>query len=455
MKTKYREFKVSEITPEMDGKEVKVAGWVHSVRRVGKIAFLILRDYTGQIQVTFRVPKDVNEEEKERMKELVKKVTKIPLESVVLVVGTVRKDPRAPRGVEIVGKDLIVLNEAKSPLPLDVSGKVEAHIDTRLTNRPIDLRRRESQAVMRLVSIATKAIRDYLYSLDFVEVFTPKIIASGTEGGAQMVPVFYFGRNAFLAQSPQLYKELLTASLEYVFEIAPAWRHEESDTPYHLAEFISVDIEMAFADYEDVMKVLENVVKRVRDAFVTEGSKWLEALNYSPPQIELPVPRITYKEAWEILRSEGVEVKPGEDFGTPELRKLAEVLEREGKTSGGFYFIVEWPAEARPFYTKRGRKEVIGGKEVDLSESFDLNWKHLEISSGSTRIHKRSELEEEMKARGLDPQSFEWYLKWFDYGMPPHAGWGMGLQRLMVPLTGIQNVRLATTFPRDMKRLVP
>ncbi|ALU11916.1 aspartyl-tRNA synthetase [Ignicoccus islandicus DSM 13165] len=455
MKTKYREFKISEITPEMEGKEVKIAGWVHSVRRVGKIAFLVLRDYTGLIQVTFRVPKDASDEEKERMKELVKKVTQIPLESVVAVKGVVRRDPRAPRGVEIAGKEIEILNEAKSPLPLDVSGKVDAHIDTRLSNRPIDLRRPESQAVLRLVSIATKAIRSYLYTLDFTEVFTPKIIASGTEGGAQMVPVFYFGKNAFLAQSPQLYKELLTSSLEYVFEIAPAWRHEESDTPYHLAEFISVDIEMAFADYEDVMKVLENVVKNVRDAFVREGSKWLEVLNYQPPEVNLPIPRISYKEAWEILKAEGIEIEPGEDFGTPELRKLSEVLEKEGKTSGGFYFIVEWPADARPFYTKRGRKEEIGGKEIYLSESFDLNWKHLEISSGSTRIHKRAELEEEMKARGLNPQSFEWYLKWFDYGMPPHAGWGMGLQRLMVPLTGIPNVRLAASFPRDMKRLVP
>ncbi|HIH90607.1 TPA: aspartate--tRNA(Asn) ligase, partial [Desulfurococcaceae archaeon] len=399
--------------------------------------------------------KDVSEEEKKRYKELIKKVSKIPPESVVMVVGVVRRDPRAPRGVELSGEEIEVLNEAKSPLPLDVSGKVDAHIDTRLANRPIDLRRPESQAVLRLVSLSAKAIREYLYSLNFVEVFTPKIIASGTEGGAQLVPVFYFGKTAYLAQSPQLYKELLTSSLEYVFEIAPAWRHEESDTPYHLAEFISVDVEMAFADYNDVMKVLENVVKRVIDSVKNEGRKWLEVLGHEPPEVNLPIPRITYKEAWEILKAEGVEVEPGEDFGTPELRKLSEALEREGKTSGGFYFITDWPADVRPFYTKRGGKEVIGGKEVDLSESFDLNWRHLEISSGSTRIHRRNELEEELKKRGLNPANFEWYLKWYDYGMPPHAGWGMGLQRLMVPVAGIPNVRLASTFPRDMKRLVP
>jgi len=439
----------------MEGQEVKVAGWVHAVRRVGKIAFLILRDFSGTLQVTFRIPKEATGEEREKYKTLVKRVTKLPPESVVIVIGTVRKDPRAPKGLELVGKELIVLNEAKSPLPLDVAGKVDAHIDTRLAARPIDLRKPESQAVLRLVSLATRSIRNYLYEKNFVEVFTPKIIASGTEGGAQLVPVFYFGKDAFLAQSPQLYKELLTSSLEYVFEIGPAWRHEESDTPYHLAEFISVDIEMAFADYEDVMKVLENVIKQVISGVKTEGKKWLEVLSHEPPEVNLPIPRITYKEAWEMLSSEGVEIEPGDDFGTPELRKLTQILEKEGKTSGGFYFIVEWPASTRPFYTKRKGKEVIGGREIDVSESFDLNWRHLEISSGSTRIHKREELEKEMSLRGLNPQSFDWYLKWYDYGMPPHAGWGMGLQRLMVPVAGVSNVRLATTFPRDMKRLVP
>ncbi len=455
MKTKYRELLVKDITPDLEGREVKVAGWVHTTRRLGKIAFLILRDFTGTLQVTFRVPKDASEEEKKRFKELVKMVTKIPPESVVSVRGIVRRDERAPRGVELQGLELEVLNEAKSPLPLDVSGKVDAHIDTRLAARPIDLRRPESQAVLRLVSLATKAIRSYLYTLNFVEVFTPKIIASGTEGGAQLVPVFYFGKDAFLAQSPQLYKELLTSSLEYVFEIGPAWRHEESDTPYHLAEFISVDIEMAFADYNDVMNVLENVIRRVTESVKEEGKQWLEILGHEPPTIDKPIPRISYKEAWEIVKSEGFDIEPGEDFGTPELRKLSEVLEKEGKTAGGFYFIVDWPADVRPFYTKRTGSEIIGGKEVPLSESFDLNWRHLEISSGSTRIHRRDELEKEMELRGLNPASFEWYLKWYDYGMPPHAGWGMGLQRLMVPIAGIQNVRLATTFPRDMKRLVP
>ncbi|UXD21439.1 aspartyl-tRNA synthetase [Ignicoccus pacificus DSM 13166] len=455
MKTKYREFLAIEITPELEGKKVRIAGWVHSVRRVGKIAFLVLRDFTGTIQVTFRVPRDADDETKAKFKELVKKVASLSPESVVMVEGVVRKDPRAPRGVEIVGENVEVLSEAKSPLPLDVAGKVDAHIDTRLAARPIDLRRPESQAVLRLVSLAAKAIRSYLYELNFTEVFTPKIIASGTEGGAQLVPVFYFGKDAFLAQSPQLYKELLTSSLEYVFEIAPAWRHEESDTPYHLAEFISVDVEMAFADYNDVMKVLENVIKRVTDNVRNEGSTWLKILNHEPPEVTLPIPRISYKEAWEIIKSEGFDIEPGEDFGTPELRKLAEVLEKEGKTSGGFFFIVDWPADVRPFYTKRKGKEIIGGRELDLSESFDLNWRHLEISSGSTRIHRREELEKEMSLRGLNPESFEWYLKWYDYGMPPHAGWGMGLQRLMVPIAGIPNVRLATTFPRDMKRLVP
>ncbi len=453
MKTKWRDLLIGEITPEMEGREVRLAGWVHAIRALGKVAFLILRDFTGTIQVTFRVPKDASDEVKEKCREMIKKLKSLPLESVVEVRGIVKREPRAPKGVEIQGKELVVLNEVRSPLPLDVSGKVEAHIDTRLASRPIDLRRPESQAVLRLQAIVAKAIRDTLTDMGFVEVFTPKIVASGTEGGAQLVPVIFFGKEAFLAQSPQLFKELLTGSLEYVFEIAPAWRHEESDTPWHLAEFTSVDVEMAFADYEDVMNVLEEVIKASLREVERSGKTWLDILNHELPRVEGKIPRIDYKEAIEILQSEGVDIKLGEDFSTPELRKLSEVLEREGKTAGGFYFIVHWPADTRPFYTKRRRDLKIG--EIELSESFDFVWRHLEIASGSTRIHRREELEEELRKRNLDPAKFEWYLKWYDYGMPPHAGWGMGLQRLMVPIAGISNVRLATTFPRDKKRLVP
>jgi len=432
--TKYKSVRAAEISPDMDGKEVRFAGWVHRVRDLGGKKFVILRDGSGLIQMT--VSKDQVSEE------VWKKVEELTQESVIAVKARVRKDPRAPRGVELVPIEVEVLSVAKKPLPLDVSGKVKADLDTRLKNRPLDLRRLEMMAVERICDTALDVIRRYLRSLGFVEVFTPKIIAAATEGGANLFPVFYFGKQAFLAQSPQLYKELLAGAFERVFEIGPAWRAEESDTPYHLAEFVSVDIEAAFMDYHDVMKILEGLVKEVVREVKKRNADDLRILNWEPPEVK-EIPRITYEEALNELRKAGLELKFGDDIGTPELRVLHQRLGYE------LIFITDFPSSTRPFYTKPR------DDRPELSESFDLVWRHLEIASGSTRIHRKEQLVEELKKRGLSVESFEFFVKWFDYGMPPHAGWGLGLSRFLLMLTGKNNVKEVTLFPRDKKRLVP
>jgi aspartyl-tRNA synthetase len=363
-------------------------------------------------------------------------------ESTISVVGVVKADARAPGGFEIVPSEVVVHSLAKAPLPLDVSGKVSADFDTRFRERILDLRREENRAIFKIVSVALRAIREELYEMGFIEVFTPKIVAAATEGGAALFPVAYFGREAYLAQSPQLYKELLAGAFERVFEIAPAWRAEESDTPYHLSEFISVDVEMAFTGYEGVMNVLERVVKRAVKDVKEVASKELRVLNYEPPEVRIPVRRITYAEAVRTLNESGEKVELGDDLSTPHLRKLSELIGEE------VYFIVDWPDKARPFYTMP--------KDDGLfSESFDFVWKNLEIASGSTRVHKKDLLIKRLIERGLNPDNFSFFLKWFDYGMPPHAGWGMGLARLGLMLTGSKNVREVTAFPRDKKRLLP
>jgi len=432
--TRYKSVRAAEIDPSMDGVEVKFAGWVHRVRDLGGKKFVLLRDGSGLIQMT--VSKDQVSED------VWKVVEELTPESVVFVKARVRKDPRAPRGVEIVPMHIEVLSVAKKPLPLDVSGKVKADLDTRLRNRPLDLRRLEMQAVERICDTTLSTIRRYLRSLGFVEVFTPKIIAAATEGGANLFPVFYFGRQAFLAQSPQLYKELLAGAFERVFEIGPAWRAEESDTPYHLAEFISVDIEAAFMDYHDVMNILEGVVKEVIKEVRRRNEEDLKVLKWDLPEIK-EIPRISYEEALEELRKAGLDLKFGDDIGTPELRVLHSRLGYE------LLFITDFPSAARPFYTKPR------DDRPELSESFDLVWRHLEIASGSTRIHSKEQLVAEIEKRGLSVQSFEFFVKWFDYGMPPHAGWGLGLSRFLLMLTGRSNVKEVTLFPRDKKRLVP
>ncbi len=418
----------------MDGMIIKFAGWVHRIRDLGGKKFVLLRDGSGLIQMTVskdQVPVDVWN--------IVEGLT---LESVIAIKAKVRKDPRAPKGVELIPLEIEVLSIAKKPLPLDVSGKVKADLDTRLKNRPLDLRRIEMIAVERICDTVLETIRRYLRSLGFVEVFTPKIIAAATEGGANLFPVFYFGRQAFLAQSPQLYKELLAGAFERVFEIGPAWRAEESDTPYHLAEFISVDIEAAFMDYYDVMRILEGLVKEVINEVKKRNRDELEVLKWEPPEVK-EIPRITYEEALNELRKAGLELKFGDDIGTPELRALRERLGYE------LIFITDFPSATRPFYTKPR------DDRPELSESFDLVWRHLEIASGSTRIHRKEQLVEELKKRGLSIESFEFFIKWFDYGMPPHAGWGLGLSRFLLMLTGKTNVKEVTLFPRDKKRLVP
>lgn len=428
----YRSHFITDISPELDGKEVIVAGWVHLIRDLGGKKFVILRDKTGLGQIV--VEKNSN---------AYKTAEELTQESVIQVRGVVKADKRAPRGVEVHANEIIVLNKAKAPLPLDVSGKVKADIDTRLRERVLDLRRQEMQAIIKIQSLVLKAFRETLYKEGFVEIFTPKIIAAATEGGAQLFPVIYFGREAFLAQSPQLYKELMAGVIERVFEIAPAWRAEESDTPFHLSEFISMDVEMAFADYNDVMQLLEKIVYNIVTTVKEQAKEELKILNYEPPNVTLPLKRLAYTEAIEILRGKGYNMKFGDDIGTPELRILNEELKED------LYFITDWPSETRPFYTKSKNENP------QLSESFDLVYRFLEIASGSTRNHKKEVLEQKLKEKGLKPESFEFFLKWFDYGMPPHAGFGMGLQRLMVMLTGIQSVKEITLFPRDKKRLVP
>lgn len=428
----YRTHFISELDSNLDGKEVTVAGWVHTIRNLGGKIFILLRDKSGIGQIVV--------EKNSKVYEIAKDLT---LESAVSIRGVVKSDQRAPNGVEVHAKEIEVLSFAKSPLPLDVTGKVKADIDTRLRERLLDLRRLEMQAVLKIQSVAVKSFRNTLYKNGFIEVFTPKIIASATEGGAQLFPVVYFGKEAFLAQSPQLYKELLAGAAERVFEIAPAWRAEESDTPYHLSEFISMDVEMAFADYNDVMKLIEEIIYNMVNDVKRECSNELKILNYTLPDVKIPINKITYSDAIEILKSKGLNIKFGDDIGTPELRVLYNEIKED------LYFIIDWPWLSRPFYTKQKKDSP------QLSESFDLIFRWLEIASGSSRNNVREVLENSLKVRGLNPESFEFFLKWFDYGMPPHAGFGMGLARLMLMLTGLQSVKEVVPFPRDKKRLVP
>ncbi|MDF2954739.1 MAG: Aspartyl/asparaginyl-tRNA synthetase [Candidatus Alkanophagales archaeon MCA70_species_2] len=424
-----------EIRPEMDGEEVVAAGWVHERRDLGGLLFLILRDREGFVQVTLR-----KDRTSEKLLECVKRLSK---ESVVSVRGIVRSDKRAPNGCELIPKEIKVLSVAETPLPLEVSGRIRSELDTRLDVRFLDLRIPRNREIFRIRSEVLKEIRRFLDGRGFIEVNTPKIVAAATEGGTALFPISYFEREAFLSQSPQLYKQMLMATgLDRVYEIAPIFRAEEHDTTRHLNEATSADIEAAFADHEWVMRTLEALIASVYENIRENSSGSLEVLGVELPEVKPPFERITYTEALELLAERSVELEWGEDLSTAAEKTLGEIM-------GAHYFIVEWPTSVKPYYTMpfEGREEVC--------KAFDLMHPRMELASGSQRIHDYEMLRASIERCGLSPESFKFYLDAFRYGMPPHAGWGLGVERLLMTMLEIENIREVILFPRDRKRLVP
>ncbi len=416
----------------LDGETVRVCGWIHDIRVLGKIAFLILRDRYGFAQLT--LIRSILGKEK------FKEVTKLNRESVICATGKVQKTEQAKMGFEILPEEITVLNIADAPLPLGVADRVEAEIDTRIENRFLDLRKREVLAVFEVRSSLLQGIREVLLEEKFLEVHTPKIVATATEGGTELFPVKYFEKDAYLNQSPQLYKQMLMAAgLDRVFEAAPAFRAEEHNTTRHLNEFISIDIEMSFADDEDAMGVLERSVARGIRKVLEENQDALDILGVQWEVPKLPFRRITYDDALEIVRERGVDMEWGEDFSAEALKALGSELQE-------FYFITRWPMEIKPFYV------LPDGK---YSRAFDLMYGEREITSGAQRNHVYDSLVEIMRSKGLNPENFEYYLRAFRYGMPPHSGWGLGLERLTMIITGVRNIRECVIFPRDRTRLVP
>ncbi len=421
----------SQLDPAMDGKEVIVMGWISSVRDHGNLVFVMLNDKEGQMQITAKAGVCPDE--------IKASLVNLKEQSAIAIKGIVKPSPKAPRGVEITPSELRVFSLVEKIAPFTWQTKVVPNIDTRLELRAIDLRRNILQHVFKMRSLVLKSIRDYLYEKEFLEVNTPKMIATATEGGAALFPIFYYNKEAFLAQSPQLYKEQLTLSFEKIFEIAPIFRAEASRTNRHLSEAISIDLEEAFVDYNDIMLHTENIIKR-SIGVVRNYCDLIKTTDYKVPEIPEKIPQYTYTELVEKMQNAGATTKWGDDLYPSQLKKI---------NLGGFYFIKDWPLAPKPFYVKAKNDDQ------KISESFDLMFGDLELSSGSTRIEKRLELEERMKNKGFKLDAFDYHLRVFDYGVPPHAGCGIGLERLMMALTGTENIRDATFYPRDVDRLTP
>ena len=424
-----RSHYASQVDRSLVGQQVRVGGWIEDIRDIGKLAFLTIRDVTGACQIIVTGDN-------------LQSALQAPRQSVVTVTGTVQESKARDFPVEVKASEFTVLTKALHPLPIDPTGRVESAIDKRLDARALDLRNPRIAAIFRLRSAGLDIIRNTLSSLGFIEVNTPKIIGSASEGGANLFSFGYFGnRKAYLAQSPQLYKEQLMIGLDKVFEIGPYFRAENSHTVRHLSEFTSVDIEAAFLDYEDVMDILEKVVRKVAIEFTEKYKSNLQEVGAK--EISLAkIERLTYEQCLEELAKEGEKLEFGDDLSDSALRKL-------GSLHPGFYFIIDWPLKLKPFY--------IHGKEEDLrlSKSFDFQYNYLELASGGRRLHEPAKLRTRLTEQGLNPAAFEDHLKAFEWGMPPHSGWGLGYDRLMMVLTGAQNVREVVLYPRDTERLMP
>ncbi len=428
----------NEITQELDGREVTVSGWVHEVRDLGKLKFLILRDGGGFIQVIAKTG--------ETDAGVLEEIDSLSRESVIEVTGIAKKNSNAPGGVEIAAGDIKVISRSQSPLPLDVTQKVGADMDTRLNNRFMDLRKPQVAAIFRIRSRVLDAGRGFLRDEGFVEINTPNIISSASEGGTELFPISYFDREAFLAQSPQLYKQMMMATgFDRVYETSSYFRAEEHDTRRHLNEVTAIDLEMSFIkDEAEVMDALENLCLAMIGR-ASECEDELRILDKDIPIPKKPIRRITYDEVLELLGEEGKEIPWGQDLDTESEKLLGELVRRQFNED--IYFITKYPLQIKPFYTMPDEK-------AGYSRAFDLGYKGVEISSGSQRIHDYGLLVDRMGYHKLDPESFKFYLDAFRYGMPPHGGFGLGVDRVMMQILDLP-IREAVIFPRDRHRLTP
>ena len=417
-----------------NGRKVTIIGWISSIREHSNIKFLTINDRFGSIQVILK--------KGEYPASLESEISKIRDHTAIAIKGKVSTEPKAPNGIELIPNDFRILSLANKNSPIVIQSRKGVGIDTRLDLRAIDLRRPYLQSIFNIRYSVLNSCREFLRQEGFIEVNTPKIIATATEGGATLFPIFYYDREAFLTQSPQLYKEQLTMAFENVFEIGPIFRAEPSRTNRHLSEATSIDVEKAYVDYNDVSEILERMILFLWNEIKDKNKSHLEYLKIQLPDLSFPFKRYTYSDVIEKLQRSGQSIEWGDDISQQKLSKL------DDEDMKLFYFITDWPTSIKPFYVKPKPT----GTEC---ESFDLMYGDLELSSGSTRIHNKDELIERMKKQGLNIDVFDFHLKVFDYGMPPHAGFGLGLERLMMSMCGVDNIRDVVLFPRDIDRLSP
>ncbi len=433
---------LKDINKELSGKEVIVAGFVRDIRDIGKIRFIVLADRDDRVQLIVK-DGEIDGPTKEKFNELSR-------ESTVAVKGIVRTNGEAYRGFEIIPKEMRVLSVAAVPLPMQISEKANTLLDTRLDWRFLDIRKRKNTLVFKVQTVLEAAMRNYWVERGFIEIHSPKLIGTASESGAELFKLPYFGREAYLAQSPQFYKQMaMAAGLDRVFEIAPVFRAEPSNTQRHVTEFTSVDMEMSWIDSQrDIMEFeqewLSYAISEVKKQY---GDEVREQFGIEITTPKVPFPVITLKEVKERVASTGKKVDFDDDLTPEEEKTIGKIMKEENGHE--FVFVTEYPWKVKPFYHMR--------KEEDMSVTmgFDLLWNGLEITTGSQREHRYDVLREQAVEKGLNIKKTEFYLDFFKYGCPPHGGFGFGLTRTLMAMLNVENVREATFLARDKSRLFP
>ncbi len=433
----------SEISPSMDGQKVIVMGWVRALRGGAKITFIQLADREGHAQILFK-PEGAPENLKE-------KISRLGREYVIGVKGTVKANKEAPNGFEILPIELKILNTAEAQLPLEVvTKKTPAEFVTRLEHRTIDLRKPEVAAIFKIKDMVTTAIRNYLEGNGFIEIHSPKIIAEASEGGSEVFRVKYFDRDAYLAQSPQFYKQMMMAAgFDRVYEIAPAFRAEKSHTTRHVSEILMLDIEMAFIQsIEDVMKVLENMMHSVCEYVNGKGKDELALANARIGAPAVPFPRVTMEEAKAWLKKErNLNYGPEDELDSAGEKALGELVKE--KHNSDFVFLTEFPWSQAKFYHMRNEKNP------KVANRCDLLFRGLEIATVAQREYRYDVLIRQADRMKVTKEKMRFYLDAFRYGIPPHGGAGIGVDRITQQILGLSNVQEAILFPRTSERLSP
>jgi nondiscriminating aspartyl-tRNA synthetase len=421
-----------------EGKAARFMGWLHNLRRMGGINFIILRDGWGTIQA-------VTEDEAD-----LAPLEGAGLESVISLSGNLVRSPQAPGGVELHQPRLGLITPVHEMPPIQLhKGRIKETLPRQLDHAVIANRHPKQRAIFRLASGMMSAFRSTLEARHFTEVQSPKIVASATESGSNVFELDYFGRPAYLAQSPQFYKQIMVGIFERVFEVGPVFRAEPHDTSRHTNEYVSLDAEFGFIeDHFTVMSVLRDVIAGIMARLEENHASALALLDVAVPVVPDKIPHLHFSQAQElILRLHGEDVRGEPDLSPQDERWLGAWAQDEKESD--FLFVTGYPMEKRPFYTHPDPERP------DFSNSFDLLFRGTELVTGGQRLHRFQDYLDALEAASMPRDPFERYLEAFRYGMPPHGGFAIGLERFLMQLTGAANLRLTTLFPRDLNRLSP